>query len=437
MYRMIVLFCLLVLLALVGCNSPEPTPVAVATLPPTETAKPTETAVPPTETATEAPTETATLEPTHTATATATDTPEPTETPTEVPTDTPTPEPTETAVPQPTNTSAPAATNTAAPPPPSAPVSGAPPIGPNLVVNPGFENGDDGWYKSLDYQIFDIDFQTASNFPNFVHSGSFSVVKQAYQRVKNLEVGTNYRAGAWVKIWASNGEDRNVSDAPGSARASICVNIAADKNASAALRCSRVQVTDAWNFVTVDFIPANNEVFLLLYGGVLSSVENPPLHAEVYWDDVQVGLSPVAAVATPTAVPLSRPVPPAPVAFEAHAMRDNMNNTRSMLEQMGGLLDRLVRGSEESCDEYTNYYVRLVGSPRYDGVPGEWQQVYNEYIFAVEHGSEKNQPIFDLCYEHQGGGVTELNYGVARTGVNDSLNRLIPAIETANAMLGQ
>jgi hypothetical protein len=118
-------------------------------------------------------------------------------------------------------------------------------------------------------------------------------------------------------------------------------------------------------------------------------------------------------------------------------MRDSMNNSRFNLEQMGGLLDRLVRGSRETCEEYTKYYRGLVGSARYDGVPTEWQGVYNEYMFAVQHGSEKNQPIFDLCFENQGGGITELNYGVARTGVNDSLNRLIPAIETANAMLGQ
>jgi hypothetical protein len=51
----------------------------------------------------------------------------------------------------------------------------------------------------------------------------------------------------------------------------------------------------------------------------------------------------------------------------------------------------------------------------------------------VENGRSTNQPIFELC-ERGGGGITALNYGVARTGINDSLNRLIPAIEAANGL---
>lgn len=426
MYRQLfVLFCLLGLFALVSCKSPDPTPVAQVTAAPTETAVPTETetAVPPTATATKTPTETATPKPTETATATAT------KTPTKTPTNTP--EPTETATAVPTKPAAPAPTNTAAPAPQAAlPASGAPPVGPNFLVNPGFEYGTEGW--------FNVDVQSSSTFPNFVYSGSNSAVGNARQLVKNMEIGTSYRAGAWVKIWASNGEDRQVSDSPNDAKASICINIAGDLTNSSASRCSNsVSPIDTWHYVTVDFIPANSEVFITLTGTSRRTINNPPVHVEIYWDDVELGLSPVAVVATPTAVPPSRPVPPAPVVFEAQAMRNSMNNTRSMLEQMGGLLDRLVRGSSESCEEYTNYYRGLVGSPRYDGVPGEWQGIYNEYIFAVEHGSLKNQPIFDLCFIDHGGGVTELNYGVARTSVNDSLNRLIPAIETANAMLGQ
>lgn len=150
------------------------------------------------------------------------------------------------------------------------------------------------------------------------------------------------------------------------------------------------------------------------------------------WDDIEFGVSPVVATPIP-----GRPAPPAPVAFEANAMRDNMNNARSMLEQMGGLLDRIYRGSTEACSEYDGYYRGLVASAQYDGVPAEWQSVYNEYIFAVENGSNTNQPIFDLCFESGGGGITDLNYGVAREGINNSLNRLIPAIDTANSLLNQ
>ena len=118
-------------------------------------------------------------------------------------------------------------------------------------------------------------------------------------------------------------------------------------------------------------------------------------------------------------------------------MRDNMVNVRSKIEHMGGLLDRIYNGSTETCQEYDGYYRGIVASPRYDGVPSEWQAVYNEYMFAVEHTSNTNLPIFELCFVHGGGGITDLNYGAARQGINDSLNRLIPAIDTANTMLGQ
>jgi hypothetical protein len=33
--------------------------------------------------------------------------------------------------------------------------------------------------------------------------------------------------------------------------------------------------------------------------------------------------------------------------------------------------------------------------------------------------------------------VSQLNYGLARSGIHDTLPRLIPAIATANALLGQ
>jgi len=422
--RLFILVCLLVLFTLVGCGSPDPTPVAEVTIAFTETAEPTETSVPPTETATKVPTETATLEPTNTATATAT--------PTEASTDTPTPEPTETAVPTeiPTDppTAVPAATNTAAPPPSAAlPASGAPPSGPNLLVNSGFEYGKDGW-RNVD------GIYTASGLPNFVHSGNGSARHYATQLVP-VERGVTYRAGVWLKVWSSEGEDRTISEYPGDHFGRICINIAGDEGRGLPTNiCSSpFRPIDTWQYITVDAVPETDRVIVLLEGVHLG--ENTPRHNETIWDDVAFGLSPVAATATPQ--PLGRPVPPATVAFDAQAMQDSMNSSRSNLEQMGGLLDRLVRGSSETCDEYANYYRGLVGSPRYDGVPGEWQGVYNEYIFAVEHGSQKNQPIFDLCFEHQGGGITELNYGVARSGVNDSLNRLIPAIEAANAMLGQ
>ncbi len=344
---------------------------------------------------------------------------------------TPMPEPTDTAVPANTavpvtNTPAAVATNPPAPPA-SLPASGSPPQGPNLVANPGFEYGLEGWRRTdISGRLFTTDV-----YPQFAHSGTTALRRYGEQLIENLQPGTTYRLGAWLKVWASDGEDRSVSNNPGDYFGRVCIS---DEGPNPPKRyCSSgYRPIDSWQYITVDAVPTSNRVVIFLSYSIGA---NESTHFEIMWDDVEFGLSPVTATATPQ--PLGRPYPPAPVAFNASAMRDNMNNVRSMLEQMGGLLDRLYRGSTEACSEYDGYYRSLVGSARYEGVPAEWQGVYNEYIFAVENGSNTNQPIFDLCFEHGGGGITDLNYGVAREGINNSLNRLIPAIETANSLLSQ
>lgn len=198
------------IITLVACGSPEATPVAEAVPTSTNTAVPTETA-------TEEPTDT----PVPTNTATATDTPEPTATPTEVPTDTP--EPTDTAVPtntavSVTNTPAPVATNP--PPPPAAlPASGAPPTGPNLVVNPGFENGAEGWRNVHNDKI-----AMTGIYPQFIHSGSVALKRSGEQLIENLQPGATYRLGAWLKIWTSDGENRSISENPGDYFGQVCIS---------------------------------------------------------------------------------------------------------------------------------------------------------------------------------------------------------------------
>ena len=422
------LFILFSLFLLVACGTPEATAVPeVAKAEPTNTAVSTDTPAP-----IELPTDVPTNTPEPTNTAIPTDTPEPTETPTEVPTETP--EPTETAVP--TNTPAPLPTNTAVPvatnPPPAPaalPASGSPPLGPNLVINPGFENG------AINWEIFrNSNIHSATDYPNFVRSGSASGTGRLIQSIENLEVGKNYRLGVWAKVWTSDGENRAISENPGSLSVQLCINVNGDHQiADRHTICSGLfQPLDTWQYITFDATPINNRVAIYLWSARLD--EEKRVHNQIYWDDVEFGVSPIAAV--PTAPPPGPPNPPIPVAFDAIAMRDNMNNSRSAIEQMGGLLDRIYNGSRETCQEYDGYYRAVVASPRYDGVPTEWQAVYNEYIGAVEHASSTNLPIFDLCFEHGGGGITDLNYGAARQGINDSLNRLIPAIETANSILG-
>lgn len=102
---------------------------------------------------------------------------------------------------------------------------------------------------------------------------------------------------------------------------------------------------------------------------------------------------------------------------------------------MGGLLDRLYNGSWESCQEYEGYYRQVMTSPAYHSLPDEWHGVYNEYIFAIEHTTDRNNGVFSLC--QAGGGVlTAQAYGDARSSIAESVTRLIPAVQQANALLG-
>lgn len=396
-------------------------PTAVVTEIPaaTATSAPTDTAVP-----TEAPTETATAVPTDTPEPTATNT----ATPTEAPTETPTTAPTATAVP---------ATSTTAPPAPVAAPPPAPaPAGPNLLVNPGFEYGVEGWAQASTNSLLD-----AGSVPQFVHSGQRSFLfppgygsPRISQRVtNNIASGATYRAGAWFKIWSSSEDDRSVSVNPANVFGRICINTNGDDEATldTTICSSWVQPFDVWQFISVDAVSTNTQITVILQ--VTLNNTNGAAHIQPIWDDVTLGTAPVSATATPP--PAAGPVRPNPVAFDPTALRDSMNSVRSTIEQEGGLLDRLYNGQGGTCAEFQGYYDDAIRSATYSGVPEDWAGIYNDYIFAVEHFLATNENINSLC-DNGGGGISSLNYGAARTGINDSLNRLIPAIEAANAKIG-
>jgi hypothetical protein len=171
---------------------------------------------------------------------------------------------------------------------------------------------------------------------------------------------------------------------------------------------------------------------VILHGVPIGS--NLPLHNEAIFDDVSLTTSTVTATATPA--PAGPPVRPAPIPFDAVALRDNMTHLENTLNHMGGLLDRLYNGSWETCQEYEGYYRQVMTSPAYHSLPDEWHGVYNEYIFAIENTTGRNTGVFSLCQD--GGGVlTAQAYGDARSSIADSLNRLIPAVQQANALLGR
>lgn len=404
------------LFLLVGCADDPVTPTAIVKI--------VETTVP-TPTVTSEPTATSTLQPTATATATPTLTPTPTPTQTATPTRTPTATATATATPT--------FTPTAPPRPVSLPAGGSAPGGPNLLLNPGFEAGAANWQMRGHTTIFTY---SASEYPNFIHSGSLAAVSadQAYyQIVGDVVPGQTYLAGVWVKIWSSTGQDRTISENPIDYYAQICINtIGEDAPDLPTTICSQfVRPLDTWQYITIAAVAANDRITV-----ILNTTHTGQLGwSRTLWDDVVLGLGTTGAAATATPPPYVL-VRPNPVPFNGVALRDNMLILRSTLQQIGGLLDRLIRGQAGTCTEFLGYYNTLITIPTYHDIPAEWQGIYIDYLYAADHGMDTNESINSLC---QGGGGTlnEFNYGIARIGVNESINRLSPAIEAANALLGQ
>ncbi len=251
-----------------------------------------------------------------------------------------------------------------------------------------------------------------------------------FQRVTGVISGQTYRAGGWVKVWSSTGEDRTLSENPGDYVTQICINTFGDDDpALPTTVCSGfARPLDAWQYVSVDAVATNDRITVIVRAFFTGG--NRPQHNETLWDDLALGLAPAAA--TPTPGPVTTPIRPGPVAFNAVGLRDNMLNLRTSLEQLGGMLDR----GGGTCTEFWDYYFDFITITTYDGIPPEWQGIYNEYLYAADHGVATSASINSVCLDG-GGMVIPLNYGVARTGINESLNRLIPAIDAANTLLGQ
>ncbi len=420
------------LFLLFSCQEkPEITELVVEAKATTETAVPTTTESltnTPTNTAVPTATESLTNTPTNTAVPTATESQTPSPTPTTEPTatstDMPMPEPTETA------TAVPATATTAAPPPSPPPPAPAP-SGANLLNDPSFEFGSASW-EIGGSRIYN--FYTAPDNPQFVHSGQLAAFNLNTNRVvffqrisSNITPGTTYRAGVWVKIWSSSGENRTLSENPGDFGAQVCINTAgeSDPNLETSFCTDIVRPLDSWQFISVDGTASTDRITILLVSGAYGP--NTPTHNEAIWDDATLGLAPSSATPTPNPV-TSQPVRPQPIEFNATALRDSMNSVRSSIEQAGGLLDRFNNGEPGQCPEYQDYYDDAILSVTYAGIPNDWAGIYNDYIFAVENFLDTNQSIDELC-DAGGGYLNSFNYGTARMGINDSLNRLIPAIE--------
>jgi hypothetical protein len=255
----------------------------------------------------------------------------------------------------------------------------------------------------------------------------------ALQDVHGVTPGVTYRFGVWSRLWSSTGTDHFVSENPEPMDVWVCISpkgsLANPWDSELSVCSAPARPYDTWQYLSVDAVAQEEHIVVWL---MMAQRTNEGLGMGI-WDDASLTASTVAATPTPAAV---RPTRPAPVPFDANALYDAMLQARSDMEQMGGLLDRAVNEGAQSCDPYVGWYDSLVASPVYDGVPAEWGGVYTEYLWAIEHLLEKSSPIIAVC-TGDGGYVTNLEYGVGRMGINESLDRLCPAIETAAAMLGR
>lgn len=343
--------------------------------------------------------------------------------------------------PTPTPTWTPAPTVAAPPPPPPAPAQL--PTGVNLLINPGFENGGEGWREEVVGGWPGVHTYSTNDYPQFIHSGQgaatlaissrYSDSFSYFQLVYGITPGVTYRFGAWGRFWSSLYEDRTVSVSPSNSFMYVCINTNGDTNIGLATNvCSGWgRPVDTWQYFSVDAVANADHIAVLL---VLNyDATNAPNHNEALWDDAHLEVASVAATPSPTPVPLARPEP---IPFEGVVLRDSMTHLQWTIEQIGGQLDRLYNGEPGSCSEFTGYYADVIRTTTYHSILPEWQNVYNEYIWAADHVVATNEVINSLC-AHGGGALSAFNYGVARSGIYDSLARLIPAIATANALLGQ
>jgi uncharacterized protein YraI len=330
----------------------------------------------------------------------------------------------------PTPTPAPTVVTIVVPPPPTSPH----PSGPNLLVNPGFEDALNGWttYRIADLGPFYNLLPTTFHSGHFVRTGAWALGRPAFQDIAGLTPGTTYRFGAWVKIWSSSEDDPTVSVNPAEIDAYVCLNPTGNEGRwQPTTVCSPyVRPFDRWHFISVDAVATNEPMTVILY---LNYPRNRPKNNVIVFDDAYLGLAPVSA--TPTPAPLGPPARPQPIAFNPPAVRDSMKRLQTSLEHLGGLLDRLYQGTGATCTEIESLYRQVVQAPTYHSLPVEWQAVYNDYAWAADNGTSTNETIYSLCVNRYGP-LTLLNYTVARTGINDSLSRLIPAIQVAESLAG-
>lgn len=120
--------------------------------------------------------------------------------------------------------------------------------------------------------------------------------------------------------------------------------------------------------------------------------------------------------------------------FDPLFLYDFMLTTQFLIEQLGGILDRVASGTPGSCAEFIFYYEFLFGAPRFIYVPAEWAGVYQKYVNSLGMVIDSSRDLYLYC--NQGGTLSDYNFWKARSGLYDGLEELLAGLREAEAMLG-
>ena len=325
---------------------------------------------------------------------------------------------------------------------PAAPTSsggatGAPPTGPNLLANPGFE--DTSVWIRWGIPAGEIGRITD---PAEIRSGAGAAqvggdeLRPLFQHVYNVTPGETYRFGVWVHLFTLTPDTFYPEDPGRRTSASICINtIGVEDIREPHSVCSpRVEPWNGWFYLTVDAVAESDKIAVLLLHhqhhdwNVTRYIRN---HAT--YDDAYLGLAPVSA--TPTPLPPQAPGPLAPAAFDGQALLANMTAAYSTMEHIGGLLDSSIGGTPEVCPALLQDMNALKAYQPYHSIPAEWQGIYNEYIASIGLLMDAADPLYFFCLQDPDGKAADAFYTNARQGVFNALPRLAPAIEAARNLL--
>jgi hypothetical protein len=118
--------------------------------------------------------------------------------------------------------------------------------------------------------------------------------------------------------------------------------------------------------------------------------------------------------------------------FDPEGLKANMNNINYSLQTMRGSIDGAHGGDQASCDTYVGAYNNILYSGVfYKDVPGDWEDIDFVYFLSFIYSLDRTRPAYLSCVNS--GTVDDFNYSLALTALDQTMNFLTPALNSANS----